>query len=305
MLVIGEQKRVGLARRAPSRFMTLVCLVAASLLLIFSQYTAQASVFEKARQSIVDAAEPALSLFSRPIQATGEAVGRVGDYFGTVSENRRLRAENARLLAWRAEALRLREEIAHFERVTNMPAPPTAAFVDARVIGEANGPYEHAFLVNAGRDDGVVKNAAVIDDFGLVGHVITAGVKASRVLLLTDYGSSVPVFVEGADEQAILSGRAEKPPVLKFVVSAAPAAIEPGQRVVTSGTGGDLPRGLPVGVVAAAGDEGATVALFADFDRTTLVRVIRYEFPSDADATPADADDADDVGDEASGAVDG
>ncbi len=283
MLVIGEDKRVGLGRRAPSRFGTLICLVAAVIVLVFSQYTAQASVFEKARQGIVDATAPVLEVFSAPIDAVGSVIGRVEDYFRVVGENRRLRQENMALKAWRDEALRLREEMARFERILNMPAPPEAEFIDAEVVGEVAGPYEHAFIVNAGRLDGVAQGSAVIDDLGMVGYVITVGERASRILLLTDFASNVPVFIEGANEQAILGGRAGRRPELTFVAASSPDAIEPGQRVVTSGKGGVLPRGLPIGVVADAGGERPKVALFSDFDRTTVVRIIRFEFPDEAE----------------------
>ncbi|MEL6364386.1 MAG: rod shape-determining protein MreC [Pseudomonadota bacterium] len=285
MLVIGEEKRVGLGRRAPSRFLTLACLVASVVLLVFSQYAAEASVFKKARQSVVDASAPVLEFFSAPIEAVNGAIGQVGDYFAVIAENRQLRDENAALRAWRDEALRLREDIARYERVLNMTAPPEATFIDARVVGEGGGPYDHAFLVNAGRKDGVEEGSAVIDDLGLVGYVITAGENASRVLLLTDFASSVPVFIEGADEQAILGGRGGRRPELTFLAASSAEEIVDGQRVVTSGKGGVLPRGLPVGLIDGADRDRPRVALFSDFDRTTTVRVIRYQFPDEAEST--------------------
>ncbi|MEM9234687.1 MAG: rod shape-determining protein MreC, partial [Pseudomonadota bacterium] len=161
-------------------------------------------------------------------------------------------------------------------------------FIDASVIGENNGPYDNALILSAGRENGVTPGQAVVDDGGLLGHVITAGNSAARILLITDYESQVPVFIEDLEVEALLAGRSTGMPVLEIFAERRAVPIKPGGRVVTSGADGLLPRGLPVGEVARV-DEGVVyVDLYANTRTPDLVRVVEYAFPSDVeDPTPA------------------
>ncbi|MEM8988660.1 MAG: rod shape-determining protein MreC [Pseudomonadota bacterium] len=283
MDVLGEISKRRLVRhgQADKRYMIVSLMVVALLLLVVSRHSAEASVFEKARESVTDAAAPVLNILSGPIKAIGDAIGSVQDYFGVIEENRMLKEEQAELLQWKAEALRLRDLLSKYDRLLSLEAPPEIAHVQGHVVGESNGPFLRAMIVNVGADQDIERGQAVIDDYGLVGHVVTAGRKASRILLLTDLNSRIPVYIEEADIQAILGGRYDEAPRLEFLDTADLTGLAEGQRVLTSGRGGVLPRGLPVGVIGGIGEDGATVELYSDYDRTDVVSVLRYDFPTD------------------------
>ena len=195
-----------------------------------------------------------------------------------------LREEIAGLREWEREARELRALIASYETIEAYYPPPSGAVVNASVIGESNDAFVHTMIVNAGRAAGVAAGQAVVDDRGLVGHIVHASTKAARVLLLTDVQSNIAVYVDGAEVEGILSGRNRARPAIAFTRFDDIDRIRPGQRVATSGVGGKLPPGLPIGVVAAVRGEEAFVALDANFARTRLVRIIDYGFP-DVDET--------------------
>ena len=132
-------------------------------------------------------------------------------------------------------------------------------------------------IIDAGGRDGVVKGQAVISEAGLVGHIVEAGERASRLLLLTDLNSRVPVVVESSRARAILAGNNSDRPKLRFLADN--AVPPPGERIVTSGHGGVFPSGLAVGLVAPGDLGGARVEPFADFNRIEYVRVVRYQPP--------------------------
>lgn len=280
MVVLGQDRREGLGRKAESRVGLILLTLVSAILLLSSLYSAEASVFKKARETVIDAAAPVLELLARPIALVQSVVGSVRDYFHVLEENEALREENAELRQWMNEALALREILSRYERLQNYYKPLGAAPIDAFVVGESNDAFVHSMIVNAGRNDGVARGQAVVDDFGLVGRIVDAGGSASRILLLTDVQSRVPVYVEEADIEGILVGRTKARPAISFVESSEPAEFSPGQRVLTSGAGGTLPRGLPVGVVVAEREGEAIVDLYANYARARLVRVINYAFPT-------------------------
>lgn len=284
------------SRKTGRRRLTAVFFLAVSVtMILFSFYGAQASVFEKARETVVEAAEPVLNLFNVPIRFINNRLGNISDYFRVLDQNEQLRRENDELRAWMNEAIELRRQVAYFEQVLDVQEASEEVIVDARIVGESGGPFQRSMILNAGRRDGVEKGDAVIDDRGMLGHVVTAGRGASRVLLLTDFSSRIPVYVEGAEVEAILAGRYTDLPELKFLASREIGQIAAGQRVVTAGTGGSLPRGLPVGTVEEASPAGITVMLYSDYASTDYVRVVNYAFSSDSPDEPAESE-AEDTG---------
>lgn len=293
MEFLGQDRREGLGRKAHSRFNLILLMLVSVLLLLSSLYSAQASVFKKAREGVMDAASPVLTLFAGPINAVNNLIGSVSDYFNVMEQNKALREENAELRQWMAEALELREVVAGYEALEGYQAPPAAQPISAFVIGETNDAFARSMIVNAGRSNNVEVGQAVVDPNGLVGRIVETGNNASRVLLLTDIQSRVPVYVEGADVEGILVGNTRDRPAISFTASAEEAEAAPGQRVLTSGAGGALPRGLPVGVVSGEERGDIIVDLYANYARTRMVRVINYAFPHVAPEEAAETPIAD------------
>ncbi|MDX5366987.1 MAG: hypothetical protein LPK88_11140, partial [Alphaproteobacteria bacterium] len=94
-----------------------------------------------------------------------------------------------------------------------------------------------------------------------------------------DLNSRIPVVVEPAQYKAILAGDNTSWPKLEYL--AAQGAVSAGDRVVTSGDGGLIPAGLPVGLVIQTSSGELRVQTFSDRGRLDFVRVLQYEFPSD------------------------
>ncbi|OFX05294.1 MAG: rod shape-determining protein MreC [Alphaproteobacteria bacterium RIFCSPHIGHO2_12_FULL_63_12] len=279
MDILGQERREVFGGRSNSQVGLLVFALVSLILLLSSLYAAEASVFKKARETALEAASPVLAFVSGPIGWVRDRVGDVGDYFRVLDQNKALREENAALRQWEDEARSLRSIIAALEELDVYEAPPSAKPINAFVIGEANDAYAHSMIVNAGSKDGVAPGLAAIDERGMIGRIVDVSSNASRILLLNDIQSRIPVFVEGSFVEGLLVGRSTTNPSIAITMLANGDRIEPGQRVITSGAGGVLPRGLSVGVVSKVTDKEATVELTADYARTRLVRIINYEFP--------------------------
>lgn len=289
MSVFSELREGIRLRRQPRRFGLLFFLAFSLCMVVFSLYGAQASVFEKARETVMDVFEPVLGVFSVPSRWIGDRVGNVEDYFRIHAENRRLREENAELRVWMQDALSLRRQLSYYEALLDTQMPEPARFIDASVIGETGGPFDHALFLSAGRQDGVTAGQAVVDDGGLLGHVVTVGGSAARVLLITDFESRVPVFIEDLRVEALLAGRSSGAPVLEVFSDRREFTIPVGTRIVTSGADGRLPRGLPVGEVIEVRGDAAYVAPFANIRTPDLVRVVDYTFPTNVEGEGGDA----------------
>ncbi|MCA8889591.1 MAG: rod shape-determining protein MreC [Parvularculaceae bacterium] len=280
MDIIGADRRDAIGRKSGSNVSLLLLGLTSLILLLSSLYAAEATVFRKARETVMEATSPVLAVFSGPIAWVQDRIGAVGDYFSVLEQNKALREENALLRQWEEEARSLRTIVATFEALEGYKAPPEAKPINAFVIGESNDAFAQSMIVNAGARDGVRRGQAVVDDLGIVGRIADVSNNAARILLLNDVQSRIPVFVEGSYVEGLLVGRSTVRPAISITMLADADKIELGQRVVTSGAGGVLPRGLTVGVVSKIDDDNVIVDLTADYARTRMVRIINYRFPT-------------------------
>src|SRR5205823_12366648 len=129
----------------------------------------------------------------------------------------------------------------------------------------SGGSYVRTVMVNAGTEQGLARGQAATTGDGLVGRLTEVGTRASRLLLITDLNSRIPIVVEGSHTNAVLAGDNSERPRLIYVGE--PERIKIGDRVLTSGEGGIFPPGLPVGVVAALDGAGPRVEPYAELSQ--------------------------------------
>lgn len=235
---------------------------------------AESTGIERMRLAIVDAVSPLLFVLSQPVQAVGQAVVNVEEFFIVYDENRRLRDENTRLVQWVQEARRLGVENATLRAQLEYVPDKRSQFVTARVVADTGGAYFHSLLINAGARQFIRRGQAVIWQGGLIGRIVEVGERTSRVLLMTDINSRIPVVVESTGDRAIVRGDNSSRPVLQFLPDNSP--ISPGDRIVTSGHGGVYPPGLAVGTVAQASESVISVQPFVSISHLNQAVVLDY-----------------------------
>lgn len=166
----------------------------------------------------------------------------------------RLREENEKLRKLVVELERRNVEMAEMaianERLRrfldfkeNIPKPT----LPAELIGEDASSWFRTITINKGSIDGVHRGMVVVAAAGLVGHVINTSRDVSRVLLITDYNSSVDAICQDNRARGIVQGKGGDLCDLNYVSRR--ENLAPGNRVITSGLGGRFPKGLIVGTV--------------------------------------------------------
>jgi len=282
----GLIARIALPFRGGAQRFALGFLVLVSFALMFMG-KADVTVMERARTAVTDVVAPILEALAEPVSAVNRGVAHIGQLAALHEENQRLRQEVARLRGWHGAALRLEAENNSFREMLAYRGPDRRSFVSARVIADGRGPFVKSVLVNIGRGDGVEKGQAAATALGLVGRVSQSGARSARILMMTDLNSRIPVLVEESRARAILAGDNSERPQLVFLPDGARVSV--GQRVVTSGHGGALPYGIPVGVVSAVDSGVIRIRPFVDWERLEYVQIIEYDAappPSPQGAAP-------------------
>lgn len=249
----------------------LLVLVAIALMLVGKIDTI---VIDNIRGRIDDAFVPVMGALSRPAATAARVIEGIQELAGIRAENQRLRAENAALLQWQQAALKLESENRTMRDMLHVVPDAAISYVSGRVVADAGGPFVRTILVTAGRRDGARKGQAAMAGPGLIGRVIEVGETSSRILLITDLNSRIPVIMESSRQRAVMSGDNSEQPRLLYAVTDVPLQI--GDRVVTSGHGGTLPPGLPVGKVASVTDHGIRVQPMVDLSRLEMVTLVDF-----------------------------
>ncbi|WP_306003832.1 rod shape-determining protein MreC [Brevundimonas sp. C43] len=253
-----------------------VAVIGAIVLLLGDRTTSEGgSTMGAARGGFEAAAGPVGGVFAAPVRWAGAARDYVGGYFFAIGENRRLKAEIAELRGWRDEAIAQKNINGRYEALLGLRTEPPVPMATGRAISESRGPFSNAKLIDVGSAKGVRIGNPVVTEHGLVGRItgVTGGV--SRVVLLTDVASRTPVMIERTDARAMLTGDGGDSPRLEFIRGS--GSIKAGDRILSSGDGGGLPRGLPIGVAAKGVDGAWRVKLFSDHGAIDYVRVLLFQ----------------------------
>lgn len=246
-------------------------LVAASFALALLSRT-ESPLGERARTTVADQLTPLLSVLADPLRSVQSAVDELRALAVARDENAHLKAELAELKQWRDAALRLAAENKALRDVANFTQPTGGKSVGGRVVASSGGLFARSLLIAAGAEQGVAKGFAAMTRDGLVGRVVEVGERSARVLLLTDLNSKIPVAIEGSRFRAVLAGDNTATPRMLYLPQE--ARVNPGDRVVTSGVGGGLPPGLPIGVIEAVNERGVQVRPFVDWQRLDYVMLM-------------------------------
>ncbi len=206
------------------------------------------------RGAMLDIVTPVWSVVRLPFDGGARALGWAGDYLGAVDRSRQLNSELATAKAALQNAAADQVALKQLQRVMNVREPGRTPIVTTRIVAATSGSLVRTAMLSAGTRDGVGVGMPVMAADGLIGRTIEVGNHATRVLLLTDPASRIPIIVQRTGQAGLVVG--SNRPALTLRDRVGPEEpLRAGDRLVTSGDGGIFPPGIPVGNIIAAGVE--------------------------------------------------
>ena len=143
----------------------------------------------------------------------------------------------------------------------------------AKIIVDHDSPYLKSIIINKGSKDNIRIGTSIYDQSYLVGRVIEVNYKTSRVLLLSDLNSNVPVTIAPQNIQAIITGSGDYYGEIKYTKEKIDDEFSEESIIYTSGTGAIFKSGIPIGKLKIK--ENVTnkyfVEFFSDFSQLKYV----------------------------------
>jgi rod shape-determining protein MreC len=207
---------------------------------------------------------------SSPTRYIPKFSGSITNLFDIKKENKRLKEE---LEIYKSKELNVEFLVNQNRNLKKILESDETLFEDniilSKVLIDKSSPYLKSIIINRGSQSGVLKGMPVLDRDFLVGRVVETNYLSSRVLLLSDLNSRIPVTFGKDGTQAILKGRGGSRPGLEYLPEG--YIVEEGIDVFTSGKDGIFFSGVPIGVT----DERGAVRLFSESSQLSFVKVDR------------------------------
>ena len=144
----------------------------------------------------------------------------------------------------------------------------------AKIIVDHESPFLKSIIINKGSKDNIKIGTNIYDQSYLVGRVIEVNFKTSRVLLLSDLNSNVPVTIAPQNIQAIITGSEDNVGKIKYIKEGLSDNFTEESIVYTSGTGAIFKSGVPIGKLKKLKDESKinfNVEFYSDFSQLKYV----------------------------------
>ncbi|WP_240309493.1 MULTISPECIES: rod shape-determining protein MreC [Sphingomonas] len=272
--------RPGWSRRAQyGLFFSFLAVIAGTLigLVLLGLSIVAPTAYAGVRGAALDVTAPVSNSLRAVTSTVGGLFSGAENYWDAARQNGRLKAEQAALRRQIIQARAILNENAQLKAALQLREKTPVAVASGRIVGSSFESQRRFALLSAGRSDGVEVGMPVRAADGLVGRIVDAGATASRVLLVSDRANVVPARLLRTGQAVISTGRGNGTiDVRPLEVGRNP--FKRGDIVVTSGTGGLYPPGVPIARVMKLDDDGAIALPMADPADVSFAQVERpYE----------------------------
>ena len=266
----GIAIRSALLQRGARQKFSLFVLILISIA-IFSLDNLQLKPIKVLRSLINDSVYRLSAISSSPIRFTSATKNFFVKHIFVYEENEQLKTEIAELKKEKFKTSYLETENRQLQEIAKLDKKLAFTTVGAKIMLDKNSPYLNSVIINKGSNSGIKLGMPVLSKGHLAGKIVEVNYLSSRILLLNDLNSKIPVVISPSGDQAILSGIGKLKPSLEYL----PENFSPTDNslVYTSGKDGVLVPGISIGR-ALMEDGRAKVKLFTDPTQIFLVNVV-------------------------------
>ena len=274
--------RPGWSRKAQySLFFGLVAaiggLVVGLIMLVLSLVAP--SAYTGIRGTALDVTAPVTGALAEVVTTVKGVVGGAGDYWNAAEQNAGLKRERVAMRRQIIRAKAVLQENAQLKAALGLREKAQRSVAVGRIVGSSFESTRRFAILSVGAGDGVMPGMPVRTPDGLVGRVIEAGSRASRVLLVSDRSNIVPARILRGGIPVISTGRGDGTVDIRpLEVGRNP--FKRGDIIVTSGTGGLYPPLVPIARVIRLDDDGALGIPLADPSQASFAIVERVFEPA-------------------------
>ena len=265
-----------LKKGAQQRFSLLGLILFSIIFLILGSYNFK--IVDLVKISIKEVVYRSSFIVSGPEKIIATSFNKITDHISHYSNYKTIEEKLGKL-----EALDLSNQIITLENIKYKKLVDDYFIknneIFAKVLIDKNSPFLRSVVLNKGSKNNIKLGMAVLDGEYLIGKVVEVNFFTSRVLLLSDINSKIPVSVSPNDIQAIMSGDGKQNATLQYIQGTDFKNNIEDMMVTTSGAGGLFKSGILIGKINATENtesNNLNVDIFKDFTQLKYVKVISF-----------------------------
>jgi rod shape-determining protein MreC len=189
-----------------------------------------------------------------------------------ISELKELKSKNVSKKILEYENIRLKQLIDDYFVVGDE--------IFAKVLIDKKSPFLRSVIINKGSKNNIKLGMAVLDDIYFIGKVVEVNYTTSRVLLISDVNSKIPVSLEPNSIQAIMSGNGGEKGIIEYISDTSLKNKNENLIVFTSGMAGLFKSGIPIGKIDKKNfstNAEFTIDFYKDLSQLKYVKILSFK----------------------------
>lgn len=246
-------------------FLCIICLIASKINRDFSN---------KVSNGFIIISTPVIKIISLPISSSIDLIVNFNKLAMAKKENIQLKEELFKLQNYYLTSLAIHQENKELRSALNFVKSKTENYKIARVIGMSHQAFDQKLLIDSGKSRDIKEGQIIAGNRGVIGRVSEVFEDKSRILLLTDSSSRIPIIASRARNRGILAGNNSG--LMEILYLPKNHQINIGDKIFTSSDGDAVPPGLLIGVVRKIDKNSVYVSGIEDINSLNIVTIIDY-----------------------------
>ena len=256
-----------------------ISLIIFSLIFYFGRFDNTIFVNELRAKS-VNAVYSITSFISSPVSLIKNGLVNIYEIKNIYEENQKFKDMQLIDSASFQEMVSLKLKIAQYEKLLNASRDIEFDFRTSRIVGDFSKNFNGTLIINSGQNENIEVDMPVSGSDGIIGRISHVSENLSRVLLLSNINSRIPVIISDDGYHGILVGQGRENPTIKFAENIEKISI--GDLVTTSGKGGIFPPFQLVGQVVGKKSNEIEISIFEDIRSLSHVKLLNYKIKNES-----------------------
>ncbi len=224
--------------------------------------------------AIFSASTPIVNIFSYPFKTVYTLILDFQELVDAKKQNVTLRKENQELRKILVNTIYIKNENKELKEILKFVVPKSTNYMTVQIVGRSYGLFNHNFTVKHPDDASIKTGSIVVYKKSVVGRVVQTFAGKSRVMLLTDAKSRIPVVSADSRARGILTGYNSSEMEIRYLSKN--HGITQGELVFTSSDGDQIPPGILAGVVTKVELDRVFVKLAENINNIDYLTILQY-----------------------------
>ena len=249
-------------------------LIIFSLIFYFGRFD-NSNLSNELRAKSINTVYSITSIVSSPINLIKNGLESIYEIQNIYEENQRFKEMQLLDSASFQEMVSMKLKIAQYESLLNASNDIEYDFRTSRIVGDFSNNFNSTLIVNSGKEENIKLDMPVSGSNGIIGRISHVGERLSRVLLISNINSRIPVIISEDGYHGMLVGQGRENPTIEYVEHIEKISI--GDLVTTSGKGGIFPPFQLIGQVVGKKSNEIEISIFENIATLSHVKLLNYK----------------------------